>query len=981
MFFVNDSIPPSIPVADSVNTQDAPGMAFERVVAKRGDRWLALVSDIAAAEELPQPPSIHKLRVASRRLLVTLRFLGLIDASSVKRLQRLIKPLRSVAGEVRDCDVHAALLRELLENSPLSSRQPSTPDALAMIATDRDDAAARLRAICCAVDVARSRRRFRKLTALSTKLRDEKHLLETIRSRVTLSEQSLAAAWKRQPQDATALHDVRLAIKDLRYSRELLAAAAGKEYPPRPELIIAQARLGELNDVATLAERLDQYARLLDLQHESEKLAATKALVAGLRSLKHGFNAVFQRRSFEFARWWQYSWQEEMSTVEHQPNLCAESPPPLNATATSRRGSASMQFSTGPDANGLLQDLSAAEIDEDPARIAPALNPTVNVVKPATTGAALDGEQSYHSPTFLPPGEGGLWLVGWTVSIIDIGSNSVRMLVAQVHDDRTWTTLAEERAMTRLAHGLGESKELCQEAIGRSLDALSNFIALSALHHAAHPRIFATAAVRDASNGSAFIAAVKARTGLDVEVVSSQEEGRLTHASVARVVDLTHCHAAIADLGGGSLEVVRSIKGVVINVTSLPLGTVVLSEKFGGPLASSGPAFASMRKSTSRMIRQAMPSAQSPDLLVGCGGTFTTILSLAAGAQALQTSTEVPAALKQVPDVRVTAYAPGPLPYVTRKTVRQLLKQLKALPLEERERIPGLHPDRADIIVAGLLTVERLMKHLHVQTLHVHTGGIREGLLLRLIDERLNALSPEVTTPASQSAAILRRADALASSALCEQPHSKHVTRLALALYDALLSTKVMKDQGAYPLERTLLQAAAMLHDCGVLVSFANHHKHSADIIRNFGLCTRDANVTPLVALVARYHRKTGPTTRHRAFATLHAQDQDLVTRLAAILRVADGLDRSHQQLVQGLTLAVGKSSLRIVVHPSQQGAFGPLSPPPSDLTAELAAAMTKADVLERVTHLHIDVIESSENPGVVQASPAAAAGGANRGL
>ena len=949
MFFLDDESSPPPQIASA----GAP--TFEQAVAKRADRWLSLVSKIATSATPPSINDIHKLRVASRRLLVGLKLTSDAEGRLTKQLRRVLKPLRSAAGQVRDCDVHHSLLQELATQAPSDRAPRALADAVALINADRKSAADQIVTLARQLDLKQVRRQLRRLLQHAAKAQRDDHLQSSVRSRVELSRQALFAALSAN----TPLHELRLAIKDVRYSQELLAAAMGQAPPLPKQLAEVQARLGDLNDAATLADRLSGYCLFVNAQHASEQLATTKGLHDELHSLELGFRSVVRHRTAQFVQWWNLTnplqdllppnlastLADDFSTDNPASNTSTKAPvsvPNENVTMATNR------FITYDFGDGLVAPSDFSHW--------PASDPAI----PAHTV-----HQASRAPLPTSAGEASLWLFGWTLAIIDIGSNSVRLMVAEVQDDRSWTTIVEERAMTRLAHGLGESGQLCDDAISRTLDALDRFIATAKQLKAEPARLFATAAVREASNRDEFINLVHQRTGLTVEVLSAEDEGRLTHASVARIADLSCLNAAVADLGGGSLEVVFSSRGVITQVTSLPLGAVRLTEKFGGPLATAGPAFSSMRRSIEHSLNNSLRVRQHPQVLIGCGGTFTTLMSIAAAAH--EAATPLPSIAPSVPSESPQAKphsspAPQPdqaaldehslptAPPITRDTVRLLIKQLKDMPLEERTSVPGLHADRTDIIIAGMVTIERLMKRLGCNLLHVHTGGVREGLLLRIIQQRLASHADQPPPTVCRSAEILHRAHALAAAANCEQPHSSHVTSLALRFYDLLLPTHIIKNLGSHELERTLLEAASLLHDCGVLVAYAGHHKHSAAIIRNNGLDVTDPHIATLVATIARYHRKSGPTTRHRTFATLTAQDQDLVCRLAAILRIADGLDRTHKQLVADLALSVGKRTLRISIHPAPK-AIG------VDLSDELAAATAKADVFEHLTQLNVDIL------------------------
>lgn len=269
-----------------------------------------------------------------------------------------------------------------------------------------------------------------------------------------------------------------------------------------------------------------------------------------------------------------------------------------------------------------------------------------------------------------------------------------------------------------------------------------------------------------------------------------------------------------------------------------------------------------------------------------------------------------------------------------------MLDRLASMPEAELVRVPGLPADRADIIVAGLVTVDRLMKRLGCKELLVHAGSIREGVLMRVIDE-MPPRTPEASSPSSVAAAARR----LLARCACDRHHAEQVATLSLRLHDALVAAGCVPGLGHDPLDRAILEAAGLLHDTGMLVSYQGHHRHSEQIVLHNDLEPMPREWVERLATLCRHHRRKGPTQRHQGFASLPEAARDSVMRLAGILRVADGLDRSHAGVVTDLRVTVGKRTLRIEC---DSGGI--------DMAAEIDAATRKADVLEEVTGLRVFV-------------------------
>ncbi|HEY9504538.1 MAG TPA: HD domain-containing protein, partial [Gemmatimonadales bacterium] len=257
---------------------------------------------------------------------------------------------------------------------------------------------------------------------------------------------------------------------------------------------------------------------------------------------------------------------------------------------------------------------------------------------------------------------------------------------------------------------------------------------------------------------------------------------------------------------------------------------------------------------------------------------------------------------------------------------------------EQRRQVPGLNPERADIILAGLAVTAELLDWVRTRSLTVSAFGLREGLLL----EMAGAEEPVVRDP-------LRLFREFAERCQSDRRHVEHVRKLSLQLLEQLGEAL-----GCGPEEQLLLEAAGLLHDVGELVSYPKHHKHSYSLITHaerLGLSPRDRE---LVALVSRYHRRTGPRKRHPEFAALPPEDQEIVRRLSAILRVADGLDRGHSAAVETVTARLDPKALTLSVAPAGEG---------TDLGLECWGASRKADVMAKLLQRDIVVTAAAKEP------------------
>jgi exopolyphosphatase/guanosine-5'-triphosphate,3'-diphosphate pyrophosphatase len=438
--------------------------------------------------------------------------------------------------------------------------------------------------------------------------------------------------------------------------------------------------------------------------------------------------------------------------------------------------------------------------------------------------------------------------------------------------------LDEEREMSRLGAGLARSGRLADDAMARSLDVLGKMKAIADGFGVTDLRAAATSAVREAENGHLFRREAWRRHRVQVEVISSEEEARLAFQSATRRFNLEGRSVAVADIGGGSLEVVLSAGSIVDQVHSLPLGAVRLTERY----VKSDP----LRKKHWKALRKAIDASLSREIgrppftvevMVGSGGTFT--------------------ALGAVLRVEREGQEGTPHGYaITRAEVERLLAWLLEIPEAQRKDVPGIPPQRADIIVAGVAVVARLARYLDCRQILVNDGGVRDGLLLSMVAEL------GITVPAAD-AAPPERIDAVrrfARTCRSNERHTEQVARLAGRIFEGLRRRYRLPTSSA-----ELLTAAAFLHDVGFLVNHAGHHKHAYHLIMHSDLPGYSAREIEVIANVARYHRRAYPRKSQATFRRLEPGDRRLVRRLAGILRLAVALNRSHQQLVQAVECRV----------------------------------------------------------------------------
>ncbi len=488
------------------------------------------------------------------------------------------------------------------------------------------------------------------------------------------------------------------------------------------------------------------------------------------------------------------------------------------------------------------------------------------------------------------------------LAVVDIGSNSVRLKVAHIHGGRRIETLHEARERTRLGANLSTTRRLDEESMLASTDAIEQFVNKAKKLGASEIQVLATAATREARNQADFIAMLAAR-GIKLNVIDAVQEARLGFLSASTAYDLSRGLSAVFDIGGGSAQIVLAQDGVLCKSVSMPLGAVRLMKQFGGPDSVARGLFQRAKAHVDRILYQALRDWELiPSVVIGTGGTVSSLSHVAA--------------LR-----RLEAHMPSrkSRPISRELDLLPILADMRRLKVEDRGMYLGIHADRADIIVTGLLVADRIMERLGAATVNMHDGGIRDGALLQMV--KPGGMNQ---SPGGNKAAI----DALRRKSGDDVPHSSHVTKLASMIFEQLRP----KDS-----TRNLLEIAAKLHDIGQLVDFEMHHRRSAEMIRAAALPGLTLREVEIIACVARYHRKAMPEPTHYHFQLLTAKDKEIVKRLAAVLRVADGLDRTHSQLVKSVEVKRVKGEWQLEC--SHRG----------KIDRELNAARDKANLWRRV--------------------------------
>jgi exopolyphosphatase / guanosine-5'-triphosphate,3'-diphosphate pyrophosphatase len=502
---------------------------------------------------------------------------------------------------------------------------------------------------------------------------------------------------------------------------------------------------------------------------------------------------------------------------------------------------------------------------------------------------------------------------------IDIGSNSIRMIVADVSTDGRIRVIDEMKAAPRLGSGVDLNGILSEASMRHAIEALQRMSTLARQHGVARLDAVATSAVRDAANGRGFLDNIRRECGLKVRVLLGDDEARFAFRSALAHFDLARSRAVVMDLGGGSLELAMSADGLLERLVSLPFGAIRMTEQFLGSKPSRKD-LRRLRKHVRSDLRDALPikdwrGAQ----LIASGGTFTNLAGMHLYRQG---STSVAG---KVQGTRIP-----------REELEHIIDLLQGSSGEERAQIRGLNPGRADIIVAGLTVAAEVMACIEARDLVVSAYGIREGILLESAKVR--------PTPADPGEARERSVREFAERCHYEVPHAQQVRKIALQLFDAI-GHRLDCDAE----DRAILGDAALLHDVGYHINYNQHHKHSYHLIVHADLLGMSPEEQVLVANVARYHRGTEPRVKHENFAALDSRDRHRVQVLSSLLRIADGFDRGHVSGVGGVKVRWNDRALRITAVPD---------PRARTIRLELWGAARKSGLLAEVADCTVEIVD-----------------------
>lgn len=499
------------------------------------------------------------------------------------------------------------------------------------------------------------------------------------------------------------------------------------------------------------------------------------------------------------------------------------------------------------------------------------------------------------------------------VAFIDMGTNSIRLMLVRVNPNLTYTILTRQKEVVRLGEGEFVDQTLQPEAMQRAVQICRQFADLARSRQAQEIIAIATSATREAANQVEFVQMLKDEAGLDVQVVSGKEEARLIYLGVSSGIHLGDQKALFIDIGGGSTETIVGSQRQYDFLETHKLGAIRLASLFFLP-GEDGPVDEVRYKLIKNYVRSAVVRTVQQlkeyplQMVVGSSGTITN--------------------LAEVAYRRFHGRDFDRDSVVTREEISDAIRMLCKLPLDERREAPGINAFRADIIIPGGAILETFLEELNLHSLRTSERGLLEGLLVDYLARHDTGHEKDLSIRERSVLQLGRRVN-------FDEVHARTVARIALELFDSAREAE-LHDLGSA--EREQLKYAALLHDTGSFISYSNHHAHTYYLVHNADLLGFNEAEIDLIATTAMFHRRSSPSKKHEAFSSLSEDAQEKVRVLSMLLRLAENLDRSHAGIIQHARLAAGGKKTACLVVSAEQ-----------DCTLELWGINTHIETFRKV--------------------------------
>ncbi len=474
------------------------------------------------------------------------------------------------------------------------------------------------------------------------------------------------------------------------------------------------------------------------------------------------------------------------------------------------------------------------------------------------------------------------------VCVVDLGTNSFHAVIVDAHANGSFQIVDRMKEMVRLGqHGLSANR-LPDDAMGRGMEALKRIHLLAEGWGTDEYLAFATSAIREASNGGAFIKRVREEIGLRIRPISGEQEAQLIYQGVCRTVEMT-APTLLVDIGGGSVEFIVAARGDAVFRRSLKLGAARMTEKFVDSDPLSADQEQALRDHCAEMMQPVFEACRAYDVtgVIGSSGTMKSLGRVAMGDEENAEQT-----------VFQRTFSIGEM--------RSSLEWVIGSSEEERLAHETIDPKRVDQIGAGAVVLDTIFDHLpELQQMRVSSNALREGMVVHFMDtnyDRIRRIAPFRNPRRRSVHELAYRFD-------WEERHAQHVAATSTFLFDVCRS---LYDGPASDAE--LLEYASLLHDIGYFVSHDTHAQHSRYLIKHADLQDFQPEEIAIISLVARYHRGEPPASSDHGFRTIPEDQQRRVRQLASFLRISEGLDRSHFQNVTAIRAQLSEDALTLAI-------------------------------------------------------------------
>jgi len=508
---------------------------------------------------------------------------------------------------------------------------------------------------------------------------------------------------------------------------------------------------------------------------------------------------------------------------------------------------------------------------------------------------------------------------GALVGAIDVGSNAMRLGIAACDADGTPKLIQRYREPVRLGHDAFTTGMLSQQTMDDAVEAFKQFRRILDQHQVERFHATATSAMRDSKNGAELAKRILDETGIQLNLISGEEEARLVHYSICRRADLSDKFTLLIDIGGGSVEVTLCDDAEIISAQSFKIGTVRLLEMLG-KRGDFNTLLSEYLDGTRKKLREQI-GRRKADLCVATGGNASAIGDLAFEILGTDSASNI-----------------------SRKQLGKLIKKLAKLSYEERIRDLGLRPDRADVILPAAMVFYEIMDLAGAKNMMMPDASLLDGIVLDMLDS-------EQLTFNSQRRNLIAWARSLKKKYHVDLKYGREVAHLALELFDQTVTLHNLNHR-----DRLLLEIAAQVHEIGMYVRVGGHHRHAAYLISVSPLLGLTKSEKGILAQLMRYQRKSPPSESHDDFAKLEEKEQKKVWRLSTLLRLAIALNKERRNRVK--TVEVEVSDETIILHLEGDG----------NMMLERWAALKSSAYFEQAFEhkLHIDLeptdMEASES-------------------